>query len=66
MTTIMPKGEKLRNAVKWISAELQGPNADSLLSLIEKAALQFNLSPKEEEYLKIFYEQQEKEISTPE
>jgi len=61
MTTIMPKGEKLRNAVKWISSELQSSDNESLLSLIEKAALQFNLSPKEEEYLKIFYEQQGEE-----
>jgi len=57
MATIMPKGEKLRQAVKWISAERQASNNEPLLTLIEKAALRFNLSPKEEEYLKIFYEQ---------
>lgn len=56
MTTIMPKGEKLRKAVKWISAERQS-SGESLAKLIEKAALLFNLSPKEEEYLRIFYEQ---------
>ncbi len=56
MTTIVPKGEKLRKAVKWISAERQASNK-SLEKLIEKAALLFNLSPKEEEYLRIFYEQ---------
>ena len=56
MTTIVPKGEKLRKAVKWISAERQASN-ESLEKLIEKAALLFNLSPKEEEYLRIFYEQ---------
>lgn len=57
MPTIMPKGEKLRNAVKWISSELQSQGDESLMSLIEKASVRFNLSPKEEEYLKIFYEQ---------
>ncbi len=56
MATILPKGEKLRKAVKWISAERRIENDESLLSLIEKVALLFNLSPKEEEYLKIFYE----------
>jgi len=56
MTTIMLKGEKLRKAVKWISAERQSSN-ESLEILIEKAALLFNLSPKEEEYLRVFYEQ---------
>ncbi|RLB11365.1 MAG: hypothetical protein DRG27_01330 [Deltaproteobacteria bacterium] len=57
MTTIMPEGEKLRKAVKWISAERQSGNDEPLMTLIEKAALLFNLSPKEEEYLRIFYEQ---------
>jgi len=61
MTTIMPKGEKLRQAVKWISAELESSKEESLLTLIEKASLRFNLSPKEEEYLKIFYEQHNKD-----
>ena len=61
MTTIMPKGEKLRNAVKWISAELQDSKDESLYILIEKAALRFNLSPKEEEYLKLFYKQKGEE-----
>ncbi len=58
MTTIMPEGEKIRKAVKWISAERQSGNKEPLTVLIEKAALLFNLSPKEEEYLRIFYEQE--------
>ncbi len=58
MTTIMPEGEKIRKAVKWISAERQSGNNEPLTVLIEKAALLFNLSPKEEEYLRIFYEQE--------
>ena len=47
----------MRKAVKWISKELQESCDESLFTLIEKAALQFNLSPREEEYLRIFYEQ---------
>ncbi|MBW1849869.1 MAG: hypothetical protein JRJ15_00250 [Deltaproteobacteria bacterium] len=55
MSTIMPKGEKLRQAVKWISDLLQEDGSASIPLLIEKAALQFNLSPKDEEFLRASY-----------
>lgn len=49
--SIMPKGEELRKAVKWISEmRLSEPDID-LQQLIEQACLKFNLSPKEAEYL---------------
>ncbi len=48
---IQPQGDHLRNAVKWISEQrLENPEA-SLQSLIEKAGVMFNLSPKDEIYL---------------
>jgi hypothetical protein len=55
MATIQPKGEKLRQAVKWISAGLQEKAPKPLAKLIEESARQFNLSPKEEEFLVDFY-----------
>ncbi len=55
MPTIMPEGEKLRQAVKWISDTCQDNPSDSLRRIIEKAALRYNLSPKEEVYLMSFY-----------
>ena len=58
MTTIMPEGEKLRQAVKWISAERLQDESKTLLSLIQEASSRFNLSPKEEMYLMSFYEPQ--------
>ena len=55
MATIQPKGENIRQAVKWISAErLEDENRPSSL-LVQEASLKFNLSPKEEEYLISFY-----------
>ncbi len=57
MCTIMPKGEKIRQAVRWISEELKMDESLDLSKLIEKAAYKFNLSPKEEEELKAFYAQ---------
>ena len=48
---IHPKGEHLRNAIKWISEQkIENPEA-SLQSLIEKAGVRFNLSPKDEIFL---------------
>ncbi len=48
---IQPQGDHLRNAVKWISEQRQENPEASLQSLIEKAGVMFNLSPKDEIYL---------------
>jgi hypothetical protein len=56
MATIQPKGEQLRQAIKWISAERQENENRAIPLLIEEAALRFNLSPKDEEFLRSFYE----------
>ncbi|MBW2018147.1 MAG: hypothetical protein JRH13_15600 [Deltaproteobacteria bacterium] len=59
MATIQPKGEKIRQAVKWISSEKLEDEGKSLLALVEEAASRFNLSPAEEEYLRDFYRKNE-------
>ena len=55
MAAIQPKGEKMRQAVKWISEKLKEDENRSVSVLIQEAALRFNLSPKEEEFLRSFY-----------
>ena len=55
MATIQPQGESIRQAVKWISAELLEDPGKRVQKLIQEAALRFNLSPLEEEYLVSFY-----------
>jgi hypothetical protein len=55
MSAILPKGEKLRNAVKWISYELKSNKEAKPALLIQEAASKFNLSPKEETFLMEFY-----------
>ena len=55
MSTVQPEGELLRKAVKWISAEHAHDAAIPIRQLIENAALKFNLSPKETEYLVRFF-----------
>ena len=54
MTTIQPDGEMLRKAVKWISEERQTDQSKKHQQMIEEAAIRFNLSPMEVEYLNNF------------
>ena len=44
-----------RKAVKWISEMRKEDESLSIEVLIEKASQQFNLSPKEEDFLRSFY-----------
>lgn len=55
MTTVMPHGEKVRRAVKWISEYLKEDPERPLQKLINEAILQFDLSPGEAEGLVNFY-----------
>ncbi|HYA40197.1 MAG TPA: hypothetical protein VEF34_02755 [Syntrophobacteraceae bacterium] len=55
MTTIMPEGEALRKAVKWISAELDENMDKSVQKLVNEAVTRFDLSPKDAEFLMSFY-----------
>jgi len=57
MATIMPKGDKIRLAVKWISAEKTEDEAKPIAALIQEASMRFNLSPKEEMDLRNFYKE---------
>jgi hypothetical protein len=60
MATIQPKGENIRQAVRWISAERLEDESKPIPKLIQEAALRFNLSPKDEAYLVSFYREKEK------
>ena len=59
MSTIQPKGEKVKQAVKWISGERLEDENKGLTRLIQEASTRFNLSPKEEAFLRSFYERGE-------
>jgi hypothetical protein len=63
MPTIQPKGEKIRQAVKWISGELLEDDKKSIQKLVQQAALRFNLSPAEEDYLIEFYREKKGQAS---
>jgi len=55
MAAIKPKGEKIRQAVKWVSDKLKSGQNDTVLTLVTEASLKYNLSPREEDYLLSFY-----------
>lgn len=58
MATIMPQGEDLRKAVKWISEERQSRPAKKLTKLVEEASVKFDLSPADGEFLFKFFREQ--------
>ncbi|OPY71160.1 MAG: hypothetical protein A4E62_01442 [Syntrophorhabdus sp. PtaU1.Bin002] len=57
MTDILPEGEDLRRAVKWISGNLQTDPAQPVQKLVEEAIFKFDLSPKDAEFLIVFFRQ---------
>ena len=57
MATIQPKGEKVRQAVRWISEKRLEDENKAFSLLIQEAGARFNLSPKEEDFLKDFYQE---------
>jgi len=50
MSTIMPHDELFRKAVAWICAAKE-ESSDSIPFLVEKAAVRFNLGPRDAEFL---------------
>ncbi len=55
MTTMMPEGEALRRAIKWISAEIDEQPDKPVQKLVNEAVSRFDLSPKDSEFLTSFY-----------
>lgn len=55
MSTILPRGESLRRAVRFVSERLQEENPPPLAALVSEATLRFDLKPNEGEYLIQFY-----------
>ncbi len=52
---VLPEGEQLRKAVKWISdVRLEDPEA-KLFKLIDESCVKFDLSPKDAEVLLNFF-----------
>ena len=55
MGSVVPEGDAIRKAIKWISEHLKENPAKSVQTLVNEATLTFNLSPKDSEFLIKFY-----------
>lgn len=55
MHDLLPDGEDLRRAVKWISASLQDNPDQRVQPLVQEATFKFDLSPLDAEFLIGFY-----------
>lgn len=58
MTTIMPQSELVKKAVAYLQERLND-GSENLAKLLDQAGMRFNLSPKEAEMLKDFFQQSE-------
>ncbi len=55
MSTILPEGEAIRKAVKWISDQIQDRGEADITKYVNEAITRFDLSPKDADFLLEFY-----------
>jgi len=51
MSTVIPQGNALKNAIAWVSEKRQAQPDLNVKKLANEACLQFDLSPKDSEFL---------------
>jgi hypothetical protein len=51
---LIPEGEDIRKAVRWVSERRLEQKDISAITLLEEACLRFDLSPKKAEFLRRF------------
>lgn len=56
---LLPEGEDLRRAVKWVSIQLQESPDQTVHKLVQEAVFKFDLSPKDSEFLIRFYRKEQ-------
>ena len=55
MHDLLPDGEDIRRAVKWVSEHLKENPEQPVQPLVQKAIFNFDLSPKDADFLINFY-----------
>lgn len=61
MSDLLPEGEELRRAVKWISDNIQENSEKPIHRLVQEAIFKYNLSPKDAEFLIGFFRERKEE-----
>jgi len=62
--SILPKGEQLRRAIRWISDERLNDPRVKVSKLIDEACMKFNLPPKDADFLVKFFTLKDPEKSS--
>ncbi|MBW1614934.1 MAG: hypothetical protein JRJ49_00035 [Deltaproteobacteria bacterium] len=52
--SVQPKGEHIKKAIKWLSAQREENKNKSEEAILEEVSVRFNLSPNDTEYIKKF------------
>ncbi|RMG40354.1 MAG: hypothetical protein D6732_03290 [Methanobacteriota archaeon] len=60
MSSILPQGESVRKAVKWVSEQLEEHPDKSLMDLVNDASIRFDLDPQEQQFLVNFFRESRK------
>ena len=55
MSTVIPEGENIRKAIRWIDEAHQDSPDKKKIKLIDEAGMRFNLTPKDTDFLVRFY-----------
>ena len=61
MTSLLPDGEDLRRAVKWVSGSLQDDSGQTVQRFVQEAIFKFDLSPKDAEFLILFFKERKED-----
>jgi hypothetical protein len=61
MHDLLPDGEDLRRAVKWVSGSIQDNPGRPAQQLVQEAIFRFDLSPRDAEFLIGFFSQRRDE-----
>lgn len=61
MNELLPDGEEIRRAVRWISGNLLENPDQSVQPLVQEAIFKYDLSPLEGEFLSGFYRRKKEE-----
>lgn len=61
MRDLLPDGEDLRRAVKWVSDNLKDDPEQPVQRLVKEAIFKFNLSPRDSELLMGLYREGKQE-----
>jgi len=61
MHSLLPDGEDIRRAVKWVSGHLQENPDQPVQPLVREAIFKFDLSPRDADFLIGFYSRKKEE-----